>query len=41
MPAYGGVLSEREIEALLAYIKSRWPAEQRAIQWEMTARDAQ
>lgn len=25
MPAFGGVLSDREIYAVLAYIKSRWP----------------
>jgi len=27
MPAFGGSLSDREILASLAYIKSRWPAE--------------
>lgn len=25
MPGYGGILSDREIFAVLAYIKSRWP----------------
>ena len=27
MPAYGKVLSDGEIVAVLAYIKSTWPAE--------------
>ena len=27
MPAYGGILSDREIWSVLAYIKSRWPAD--------------
>ena len=26
MPAYGDILSDREILAALAYIKSRWPS---------------
>lgn len=30
MPAFEGVLSDREIWAVLAYIKSTWPAEIRA-----------
>ena len=30
MPGYAGVLSDREIVAVLSYIKSRWPAEIRA-----------
>ena len=34
MPAYAGILSDREIWAVLAYIKSRWPAEIREIQAE-------
>ncbi|MBL9034322.1 MAG: cytochrome c [Rhodospirillaceae bacterium] len=32
MPAFGGVLSDVEIAAVLAFIKSRWPAEIRARQ---------
>jgi mono/diheme cytochrome c family protein len=32
MPAYAGVLSDEEIAAVLAYIKSRWPPEIRARQ---------
>ena len=27
MPAFGGVLSDAEIRAVLAYIKSEWPEE--------------
>lgn len=30
MPAYGGVLSDAEIVAVLSWIKSRWPADIRA-----------
>ena len=36
MPAYGGILSDREIIAVLAYIKSTWPAEALAMQKEVT-----
>lgn len=32
MPAFGDTLSDREIAAILAYIKSRWPADIRARQ---------
>jgi len=32
MPAFDGVLSDRQIRAVLAYIKSTWPAEIRARQ---------
>jgi mono/diheme cytochrome c family protein len=32
MPAFGGVLTDREIAAILAFIKSRWPAEIQARQ---------
>ena len=32
MPAYAGILSDREIWAVLAYIKSRWPAEIQKVQ---------
>ncbi|MFN4088144.1 MAG: c-type cytochrome [Alphaproteobacteria bacterium] len=32
MPAYEGILSDAEIAAVLAFIKSRWPAEIRARQ---------
>lgn len=36
MPAFGGVLSDDEIRAVLAYIKSSWPREIRKAQHEMT-----
>ena len=32
MPAFGDALSDNEISAVLAYIKSRWPADIRAAQ---------
>ena len=34
MPAYAGILSDREIWAVLAYIKSRWSPEIRKVQAE-------
>ena len=37
MPAFKGVLSDTEIEAVLAYIKTRWPREIRERQREMSA----
>jgi mono/diheme cytochrome c family protein len=39
MPAYAGVLSDDEVEAVLTYIKSTWPEDVRAIQWEQTVND--
>lgn len=36
MPAFGGTLSEEEIRAVLAYIKSTWPERERAFQAEVT-----
>lgn len=38
MPAYGGRLSEADIAAVLAYIKSRWPAEVRQRQQAMSGK---
>jgi mono/diheme cytochrome c family protein len=38
MPAYGEILSEAQIQAVLTYIKSTWPEEARQVQWEQTAR---
>ncbi len=40
MPAFGGTLSDGEIAAVLAYIKSRWPREiqQRQAEIDRTAR---
>lgn len=39
MPAFGDVLSDDEIRAILAFIKSTWPERQRAFQAEVTAND--
>lgn len=36
MPVFGGRLSDSEIAAVLAYIKSTWPERQRAFQAEVT-----
>ena len=38
MPAYGEILSEAQIQAVLTYIKSTWPEEARQVQWEQTVR---
>lgn len=38
MPAYEGVLSDREIRAVIAYIKSRWPQEIQDRQADITRR---
>jgi len=38
MPAYAGRLTDHEIRAVLAYIKSRWPEEIQARQAEITRR---
>lgn len=40
MPAWGGTLKDEDIWAVLAYIKSRWPAETRRLQEDIN-RDAQ
>lgn len=40
MPAYDGVLSDEEILAVLAYIKSTWPRELRTRHDELNARSA-
>ena len=37
MPAFEGVLTDEQIRAILAYIKSTWPERQRAFQAEVTA----
>ncbi|MGX1308200.1 mono/diheme cytochrome c family protein [Amorphus suaedae] len=39
MPGFGDTYSDDEIRDVLAYIKSQWPEEQRAVQAEITARD--
>ena len=36
MPAFGDVLSDDEIRAVLAYIKSMWPERERAYQAEVS-----
>lgn len=36
MPAFGGVLADDQIRAVLAYIKSTWPERERAYQREVT-----
>lgn len=38
MPAYGDILSDQEIMAVLAYIKSTWPKEIRELQQEASLR---
>jgi len=40
MPAWGDTLKDKDIWAVLAYIKSRWPAEKREAQAQVT-QDAQ
>jgi mono/diheme cytochrome c family protein len=39
MPAFAEVLSDEQIAAVLTYIKSTWPDDIRAIQWEQTIRE--
>lgn len=39
MPAFEGVLTDEEIRAVLAFIKSTWPDRQRAFQADVTAND--
>lgn len=39
MPAFEGVLTDEEIRAVLAFIKSTWPDRQRGFQAEVTAND--
>jgi len=39
MPAFGDLLSDAEIAAALAYIKSTWPERERGFQAEVTAGD--
>lgn len=36
MPAFGSILSDEEIEAILAYIKSTWPERERTYQQQRT-----
>lgn len=39
MPAFGDMLSDAEIVAVLAFIKSTWPERERVFQAEVTAND--
>lgn len=39
MPAFGEILTSEEIAAVLTYIKSSWPEDVRAIQWQQTVQD--
>jgi mono/diheme cytochrome c family protein len=39
MPGFGDVLSDDEIHAVLAYIKSTWPERERSYQAEMSRRE--
>lgn len=41
MPAYGTILTDEEIAAVLDYIKSTWPEEQRLYQWQITLQTQQ
>lgn len=36
MPAFGEILTDAEITAVLTYIKSSWPDDIRAIQWQVS-----
>jgi mono/diheme cytochrome c family protein len=40
MPAFGDILSDEEIAAVLAFIKSTWPERQRGSQAQVTSNDA-
>lgn len=37
MPAFGAELSDKEISAILEFIKSKWGADERQFQWWVTA----
>jgi mono/diheme cytochrome c family protein len=39
MPAFGSVLNEREVDAALEFIKSRWSAQSREYQWRITVQE--
>ena len=39
MPGFGNVLTDEEIRAVLAFIKSTWPERERAYQAEMSRRE--
>ena len=39
MPPFGEIISDGEILAVLAFIKSSWPERERAYQAEMSSRE--
>lgn len=39
MPGFGNVMSDEEIHAILAFVKSTWPERERAYQAEMSRRE--
>ncbi|HWK33263.1 MAG: cytochrome c [Parvibaculum sp.] len=39
MPGFGNIMSDEEIHAILAFIKSTWPERERAYQAEMSRRE--
>jgi mono/diheme cytochrome c family protein len=41
MPAFGEILTADEMAAVLSFIKSSWPDDIRAIQWQQTVQDRQ
>jgi mono/diheme cytochrome c family protein len=41
MPGFGDVLTERQTDAVLEFIKSRWSAQSREYQWHMTHQHGQ
>ncbi len=41
MPAFGGILSDAEIWAVLAFLRSRWPEDARAWQETVTRQAAE
>jgi len=40
MPAFAATLTDEEITAVLNYIKSTWPDDIRALQWQQTMQDS-
>ncbi len=41
MPAFGKILTDAEITAVISYIKNRWPDDISAIQWQMSVQSEQ
>ena len=39
MPAFGSVLSDAEIRAVIEYLKSTWPEQEREAQWLASQND--